>query len=65
VDAVDRRDAYRYLQQFCRWLEEGGEVTASPMARMKPSTVPEKPVPVLGDDELRRLLAACDGRGFE
>ncbi len=56
---------YRYLQQFFRWLEEEGEIAASPMARMKPPTVPETPVPVLGDDELRRLLAACDGRGYE
>jgi integrase len=35
------------------------------MARMRPPTVPETPVPVLGDDDLRRLLAACDGRGYE
>ncbi|MGH9224453.1 MAG: tyrosine-type recombinase/integrase, partial [Acidimicrobiales bacterium] len=45
--------------------EEEGEITASPMARMKPPTVPESPVPVLSDDELRRLLAACEGRGYE
>jgi len=32
---------------------------------MKPPTVPESPVPVLGDDEMRRLLGACDGRGYE
>ncbi len=56
---------YRYLQQFFRWLEEEGEVPASPMARMKPPTVLEAPVPVLSDDELRRLLAACEGRGYE
>jgi site-specific recombinase XerD len=56
---------YRYLQQFFRWLEEEGEIPASPMARMRPPTVPETPVPVLGDDDLRRLLAACDGRGYE
>ena len=35
------------------------------MARMKPPLVPDVPVPVLGDDDLRRLLAACEGRGFE
>jgi integrase len=32
---------------------------------MKPPHVPDEPVPVLGDDELRRLLAACEGKGFE
>ena len=56
---------YRYLQQFFRWLEEEGEIPVSPMARMKPPTVPEAPVPVLDDDDLRRLLAACDGTGYE
>lgn len=35
------------------------------MVRMKPPHVPEEPVPVLGDDELRRMLAACEGKGFE
>ncbi|HEX2041398.1 MAG TPA: tyrosine-type recombinase/integrase [Acidimicrobiales bacterium] len=56
---------YRYVQQFFRWLEDEGEVPASPMARMKPPAVPEEPVPVLRDDDVRRLLAACDGRGYE
>ncbi|MGH9226877.1 MAG: tyrosine-type recombinase/integrase [Acidimicrobiales bacterium] len=56
---------YRYVQQFLRWLEEEGGITASPMATMKPPTVPESPVPVLSDDELRRLLAACEGRGYD
>lgn len=35
------------------------------MARMRPPTVPETPVPVVGDEALRRLLGACDGRGYE
>ena len=56
---------YRALQRFFAYLVEEGEIRESPMARMKPPLVPEEPVPVLGDDELRRLLAACDGKGFE
>jgi hypothetical protein len=35
------------------------------MAKMKPPAVPEQPVPVLPDDALQRLLAACAGKGFE
>jgi site-specific recombinase XerD len=56
---------YRALARFFAYLLEEGEVTESPMARMKPPHVPDEPVPVLGDDELRRLLAACEGKGFE
>jgi site-specific recombinase XerD len=55
---------FRSLQQLFKWLEEEGEVPVSPMARMHPPKVPEVPVPVLGDDELRRLLATCAGKDY-
>lgn len=56
---------YRSLQQLFRWLVEDGEITDSPMARTRPPQVPEQPVDVFTDDELRRLLAACRGSTFE
>ncbi len=56
---------YRQLQQFFRWLVEDGEIAKSPMANMRPPAVPEEPVPVVRDEELRALLAACDGKAFE
>jgi integrase len=34
------------------------------MARMRPPRVPEEPVPVLGDEAVRALLRACEGRLF-
>jgi len=34
------------------------------MTRMKPPAAPERPVPVLSEGELRRLLAACAGSSF-
>ena len=49
---------YRSLQQFFRWLVDEGEIKESPMARMKPPTIPETPPPVLPDDQIRKLLAA-------
>lgn len=55
---------YRSLQQFFRWLAEEGEVRVSPMANMRPPHVPEEPPPVLTDEELRRLLKACEGTEF-
>ena len=56
---------YKVLRILYRWLEEEEEIEANPMARMKPPIVPEQPVPVVGDDGLRRLLAVCAGKDFE
>jgi site-specific recombinase XerC len=56
---------YRCLRVLYRWLEEEEEIPASPMARMKPPIVPEQPIPVVPQDGLRRLLAACAGKDFE
>jgi site-specific recombinase XerD len=56
---------YRALQQLFRFLVDEGEIAESPMARMRPPKIPEQSPPVLSDDELRALLAACEGTGFE
>ena len=56
---------FRSLQQFFKWAVDEGEITSSPMVRMKPPIIPEESPPVLGEDELRQLLKACEGREFE
>lgn len=57
---------YRSLQQLFRWLDETeGEIESSPFAKMHPPAVPEQPVPVLTEDQLRALLATCKGNTFE
>jgi site-specific recombinase XerD len=57
---------YRSLQQFFKWLVDEDEITDSPMLKMKPPKVAEQPVPVLRQDELRRLLHTCEsGQDFE
>src|SRR4051794_40595272 len=53
---------FRALQQFFGWLIREGEIDRSPMERMRPPAVPEQPVPVLTDDQLRAVLTTCDGR---
>jgi site-specific recombinase XerC len=55
---------YRGLQAFFKWAVAEGELDASPMAGMNPPQIPDEPPPVLTDDELRRLLKACEGRDF-
>jgi site-specific recombinase XerD len=56
---------YRSLQQLFRWLEDDGEITRSPMHRMRPPAVPEQPVPILTDDQLAALLGTSKGNTFE
>jgi site-specific recombinase XerD len=55
---------YRALRLFYGWLVEEDEIRRNPMTRMKPPAASERPVPVLSDDELRRLLTACAGSSF-
>jgi site-specific recombinase XerC len=56
---------YRSLAAFFGWLADEEEVGQSPMTHMRPPTVPEQPVPVLREDQLVALMAACAGRDFE
>lgn len=56
---------YRSLQQFFRWLVDEGEVRESPMARMKPPTIPETPPDVLRPEALKKLVDATAGQGFD
>lgn len=56
---------YRDLQQLFKWLLAEGELQTSPMERMKPPRLEERPVPVIGVEDLKALFHVCDGRGFE
>ncbi len=53
---------YHALRRFFRWAVEEGEIAASPLGRVRAPRVEPPPVPTLSDDELRRLLRACEGR---
>jgi site-specific recombinase XerD len=54
------RIRYASVRQFFKWLVGDGEISASPMENMKPPKVPQQPVPVLTDDELRVLFRTVD-----
>jgi site-specific recombinase XerD len=70
LDVLERRSAstartrFDGLRRFFHYLEEEGEVAASPMVRMRPPAVPDRMVPVLDDDALGRLLRECKGGDF-
>ena len=55
---------FRALQQFFTWCLDEEELDVSPMAKMRPPVVPERPVPVLSEDKARALLRACASSGF-
>jgi site-specific recombinase XerD len=56
---------HKAVRLFFAWAAEEGEVATNPAANVRRPIVPEQPVPVLTDDELRALLASCAGKGFE
>jgi site-specific recombinase XerD len=56
---------YRSLQQFFRWLAVEGEIRVSPMANTRPPHVPEQPPVVLRPEQLKALIATCDGTEFD
>jgi site-specific recombinase XerD len=56
---------FRALQQFFNWLADEGYVAVSPMARMKPPRVPEQPVAVPSEEDIRALLRTCGSTSFE
>jgi site-specific recombinase XerD len=60
--AVNR---YRSLQQFFKWAVDEGEIPVSPMAKMRAPKIPRDMIAVPTDDDMRRLLATCDGPTFE
>jgi site-specific recombinase XerD len=65
TSAANAAKHFRTLQQLFRWLIDAeGELLVSPMAKLDPPAVPVKPVPVIPDDIIARLLKACAGRDF-
>ena len=55
---------YQDIRVFFGWLVDEEEITVSPMDRMSPPKMVEVPVPVIPNDELRRLFSVVDGKDF-
>lgn len=53
------------LKTFFAWCVEDGEISRSPMEHIRPPKVPEVPIPLLSDDQLKAILATCAGRDFQ
>jgi site-specific recombinase XerD len=55
---------YRSLEQFFRWLAVEEDLP-SPMAKLRPPKVTDKPVPFFSSVELSKLGRCCHGGSFE
>jgi site-specific recombinase XerC len=60
-EAATARVRQLALRRFAAWLTEEGELDADPLAGLKPPKLDSKVVPVLSAQQLRALLAACQG----
>jgi integrase/recombinase XerC len=69
ADLLEQRSAgyasnqYRAVQQFWKWYAEEFDAP-NPMVGMRPPMLPEQPVPVVTEDQLRALLKTCEGKDF-
>lgn len=56
---------HRSMRRFTKWLIAEGEIDHDPMANLEKPNPPDKPVPIVVDAEIIKLLKACDGKTFE
>jgi site-specific recombinase XerD len=59
-----RRARWVALKSFYGWLADEEEIDTNPMAKVKVARAVETPPPVVALDDLKRLLKACEGKGF-
>jgi integrase/recombinase XerD len=53
------------LKRFAAWLVDEGELSVNPLAGLKPPKADHKVVNALTDDQLKRLIKACQGKSLQ
>jgi len=61
AEAATARSRQLAVRRFSAWLAAEGEIGADQLAHMSPPKLDDKVVPVLSDDQLKAMLAACKG----
>jgi site-specific recombinase XerD len=56
---------HKALQQFFKWLMvDEEEIDRSPMERVKQPKTTKKLIPIIRDDDTKKVLDTCKGKGF-
>ncbi|WP_246157915.1 tyrosine-type recombinase/integrase [Catellatospora sichuanensis] len=55
---------HKSLQQFFSWLVAEEELDVSPLARVRQPRRKKKLIPIIGEDQTRKVLNTCDRRTF-
>ena len=53
------------LKRYAAWLVDEGELSVNPLTGLKPPKADSKVVNALTDDELKRLIKACQGKSLQ
>jgi site-specific recombinase XerD len=62
--AATALNKHKGLQQFFKWLVDEDEMDRSPMDRVRQPKTPQKLIPVMRDDDTKKILDACKGKSF-
>jgi site-specific recombinase XerD len=55
---------FKGLHRFVRWLLAEEELDRDPMAGLQSATVKPKPVPIISDEDVAKLLRTCEGKEY-
>ncbi len=56
---------YFGLRAFFKWATEVGEIDRNPIDGVKAPAIPEQPVPILTEAQIKAMLATCKDRSFK
>jgi site-specific recombinase XerD len=64
AEPATARSRHMALRQFAAWLVDEGELNSNPLIGVTPPKLDSKVTEALTDDQLKRLIKACQGKGF-
>lgn len=64
AEAATAHSRLKGLRRFSAWLAEEGEIASDTLFKMRSPRIDAKVVRALSDDQLKRLIKACVGKGF-